>query len=277
MTTMKKHFAAVAFAVLAAAGTAHAGRGGSLGKIQAAVTSGSVDAIIAEIERAEYLPCDACADIMTSLLDHPRYEVRQAAGWWFAKRPTVKDMMIGQMTGDLGSSNPIAVRNAADFLGTVKAYGTLPQLASTFAASGNADVRFAIIRAAGRMAARSGNTLLVAGMSDADARIRVEAINRYRDVLRQTDATPLYAHLGDSEARVRASAATAIGGLKGAAARVTLETMVVSDADPAVRRNAAWALGQIGDRASRTVLEQAQRDSSGLVRRTATAAIALLR
>ena len=277
MSKIKTQLAAVAFALLAVGGTAYAGRGGSSARIRAAVSTGSVDAIIAEVERAEFLICEECGDIMTALLDHEQYKVRQVAGWWFAKRPTIKDMMIGQMTDDLGSSTAKAVRNAADFLGTVKAYGSIPALHAAYGAQADVEARRHIIKAVGRMASQQGNALIVAGLSDADASVRIEAAKWYRDVRRQTNATPLFPLLGDGDALVRATAAASIGGLKGAGARVQLEQLVASDTDPAVRRNAAWALGQIGDRASRPVLEAARQDASGLVRRTASAALTLLR
>jgi HEAT repeat protein len=127
------------------------------------------------------------------------------------------------------------------------------------------------------MAHRDGNAVLTAGLGDADAAVRIESAKWYRDVRDQTDATPLFGLLGDTEARVRATAATSIGGLRGAGARATLEQLVVSDPSAEVRRNAAWALGRIGDLASRDALLDARDDASGLVRRAASAALAQLR
>jgi HEAT repeat protein len=277
MSKTKIQLAAVAFAILATAGMAQAGRDGSTAKITNAVATGSVDAIVAEIERAEHLVCQNCADIMTALLDHDRYEVRQAAAWWFAKRPSVKDVYVAQMTEDLASTSSRAVRNAADFLGTVKAYGSIPALTTAFQSGVDVEARRHIIRGVGRMANQAGNGLLVLGMADADATVRTEAVKWYRDVLGQTDAAPMFGLLGDADATVRANAATSIGGLRGAGARAQLEQLVVNDPSADVRRNAAWALGRIGDRASRDALEQAKNDASGLVRRTAAAALGQLR
>jgi HEAT repeat protein len=214
---------------------------------------------------------------MTALLDHDRYEVRQAAAWWFAKRPSVKDVYVAQMTEDLASTSSRAVRNAADFLGTVKAYGSIPALTTAFQSGVEVEARRHIIRGVGRMANQAGNGLLVLGMADADATVRTEAVKWYRDVLGQTDAAPMFGLLGDADATVRANAATSIGGLRGAGARAQLEQLVVNDPSADVRRNAAWALGRIGDRASRDALEQAKNDASGLVRRTAAAALGPLR
>jgi len=276
MSNWKKQLAAVAFTVIAVGGVAQAGRGGSSGRIRSAVATHSVDAIIAEIERAEHLVCQSCEEVMMALVDHDRYEVREAAAWWFAKRPSVNAVMTAQMVSDLSGTDSVSVRNAADYLGTVKAYGSLTELATAMGSGVDADARLHIVRAAGRMGHKNGNPILVAGMADADAAVRVEAVDRYRDIRKQTDATPIYGLLGDSDVTVRAHAATAIGGLQGAGARATLETLVISDPDASVRRNAAWALGQIGDAASTDVLRQAKNDPSGLVRRTANAALALL-
>ena len=61
MMNWKKQLAAVAFTVLAVGSVAHAGRGGSASRIRNAVATHSVDAIVAEIERAEHLVCQDCA------------------------------------------------------------------------------------------------------------------------------------------------------------------------------------------------------------------------
>ena len=92
MKNIRIKFAAVAL-VLCAAMPAYAGVGGSAEKIRSAVASGSVDAIVAEVERAEGLACDACVQIVTNLTEDSRYQVREVAAWWFAKRPALKDML----------------------------------------------------------------------------------------------------------------------------------------------------------------------------------------
>ena len=75
-----------AFALLASGfltpGVAVAGVGGSTGKINAAISSGSVDAILAELERAEHIPTRGAVDSVMKLIDHDSARVREAAGWW---------------------------------------------------------------------------------------------------------------------------------------------------------------------------------------------------
>ena len=113
---ISKKLAAVAF-VLCAATPAFAGKGGSAGKIAAAVNSGSVDAIVAEVERAEGLVCPDCIGTMTNLLEDNRFAVREVAAWWFAKRPGAKDQLATQFKAELTTAGSLDVRNAADFLG----------------------------------------------------------------------------------------------------------------------------------------------------------------
>src|SRR5258708_6578223 len=98
MKTMNK-IAAVALTLLAST-SANAGKGGSDAAIRDAVASGSRDAIIAEVERAEGLMCSECIQTVTNLTEDNRYEVREVAAWWFGKRPQLAHMMAEQMESD---------------------------------------------------------------------------------------------------------------------------------------------------------------------------------
>jgi hypothetical protein len=118
--------AAVTFLVCAAT-PAFAGKGGSAGKIKAAVATNSSDAIIAEVERAESLMCEECIGVMTNLTEHSRYEVREVAAWWFAKRTTAHRVMAEVFTAELVSGSSLEVRNAADFLGASSTFKALPR------------------------------------------------------------------------------------------------------------------------------------------------------
>ena len=268
--------AAVAFVVLAPA-AAFAGKGGSNAKLEAAVSSGSVDAIIAEAERTESLVCDACIQTMTNLTEDSRYAVREVAAWWFARRPALKDMLASQFLDDLPRGDTTKVRNAADFLGGTRTYTALPQLrAAIHRGDLGVEGRLALVRAAGSLAHTGGNEVLTTAMSDGDASVRAAAVVAWRDVLGQQTAQPVVALLGDRDANVRAQAAGVAGGMLEQSARAALEGLVTSDPDSSVRRNAAWALGQLGNAASRAVLVRASSDKSGLVRGVAKAALASL-
>jgi HEAT repeat protein len=269
--------AAVALLALAPS-AALAGRGGSADAIRAAVSSTSIDAIVAEVERTEGLLCHDCIDVMTRLTEDSRYAVREVAAWWFAKRPVFKEMLATQFAADLPQGDTIRVRNAADFLGRTRTFTALPQLRAAIQRTGlGVEARIALVRAVGFMAHRDGNPVLTTAMADADAGVRAAAVVAWRDMLGQQSAQPVVPLLGDGNANVRAQAAGVVGGMREHSARATLEALVTSDPDPFVRRNAAWALGQLGDSASSAALLRATNDTSGLVRGVAKASLASLR
>jgi len=262
-------------ALALAPSAAFAGKGGSAELIQAAVQSTSVDAIIAEVERAEGLICDECIQTLTNLTEDPRFEVREVAAWWFAKRPLYRDMLVAQFSADLPAGDTIKVRNAADFLGRTRTLTALPQLRAAIHRTGlGAEAKLALVRAVGFMAHRGGNEVLTTAMADGDAQVRAAAVVAWRDMLGQPNAQPVVALLGDSDANVRAQAAGVVGGMVEQGGRGALEALVVGDPDPFVRRNAAWALGQLGNAASRPALLQAAADKSGVVRGVARASLA---
>jgi HEAT repeat protein len=277
MKNIGTKIAAVAFVLLAAT-PAFAGRGGSAQKVQSAINSGSVDAIIAEVERVEALACGECVQIITNLTEDNRYEVREVAGWWFAKRPAMAKMLAEGFVADLGNGNSIAVRNAADFLGATVTFTALPQLRDAITRTDiDADARFALVRAVKTLAHKDGNFVLLTAMGDSDAKVRAAAVTAWRDIRGQVSASPVVALLADRDANVRAEAATVVGAMGDATGRQQLEILVATDADPFVRRNAAWALGKLGYAASRDVLYAATSDKSGLVRMVAKAALTSLR
>jgi HEAT repeat protein len=276
MKTMNK-LAAVAL-TLCAATTANAGKGGSAAKIQQAVASGSTDAIIAEVERTEGLMCAECIASVQALTTDDRYPVREVAGWWYAKRPQLAHQMALQMEKDL-TGDAIHVRNAADFLGSIRELQALPALRTAMASGNlNTDAKLALVRAANSLAHVGGNPILVAGMSDSDATVRTASVDAWREVIHQTgDIGVVEARLADSDANVRAHAATVVGAKHDMNARATLENLVVSDSDSRVRRNAAYALGTLGSVESRAALTLASGDSSVLVKGVAKAALASLK
>ncbi len=273
MKNIGTKIAAVAF-VLFAASPAFAGKGGSAGLIRSAIQSGSVDAITAEIERAESLMCEECVGLVTNLLEDERYEVREVAAWWFAKRPALRDIMAAQFTDELATGNTIKTRNAADFLGRTKTYKSLPTLRAAISRDVGTEAKVAMVRAVKFMAHKDGNPVLVTAMTDGNATVRAAAVTAWRDIRGQKSATAVVGLLNDSDATVRAEAATVVGGMLETSARAQLEVLVVSDADPIVRRNAAWALGKVGTSASRAALTKAAADESGLVRMVARVSLA---
>ena len=277
MNTIGKKLAAVAFTIFIAA-PAFAGVGGSAGKINSAVQSGSVDAIVAEVERAENLMCPDCIGTMIRLLEDDRFAVREVAAWWFAKRPGAKNQLATTFKAELTTASSVDVRNAADFLGRVRQFDALPQLRVAIKRTDlSVDAKLSIVRAVTYMAHPDGNSVLLTALDDGDAAVRAAAVTGWREILGQLDVKPLVSKLADSDAKVRAAAATVIGAYGEPSARTMLEQLVVSDGDAFVRRNAAWALGQIGSLESAVALRTATQDSSGIVRGFASAALASLR
>lgn len=260
------------------AAPAEAGKGGSAGLIRSAIQSGSVDAIAAELERTESLMCSECVTLVTNLLESDKYEVREVAAWWFARRPSLRNMLAEQFVGELADGNTIQVRNAADFLGRTRTYTALPTLRAAINRTDvGAEGKLAMVRAVAFMGHKDGTPVLTSAMADADATVRAAAVEGWREIRGQVTATPVIGLLADESPLVRAAAAQVVGAMGELAARPTLETLVVIDADPLVRRNAAFALGKLGQAASRDALTTATNDSSGLVRRYASAALATLK
>jgi len=186
--------------------------------------------------------------------------------------------MGDQFKQELVSADSTHVRNAADFLGATVDYTALPALRQAMARTGlTTEAKLAIVGAVGYLKHLDGNSILVTAMGDQDATVRVAAIKAWRDVLGQTSVTPVEAKLVDSDAHVRAAAATVIGAYGDRNAVSTLSQLVTTDTDPFVRRNAAWALGQIGSRDAAAALQQATQDKSGLVKMVAKASLASLK
>ncbi len=203
--------------------------------------------------------------------------VAGAAGWWFAKRPGLKDMMVPGFLEDLKTGNTVAVRNAADFFGATVTYQALPALRDAIKRDVGVEGKLAMVRAVGNLMHPGGNPVLLTAMADGSPEVRAAAVKAYREIRNQTDAAPVIGLLSDSSATVRAEAATVAGGMRAAGAASALEAIVMNDADPVARRNAAWALGRIGSPSSREALTKASTDTSSIVAGVAKAALASLR
>ncbi|HKE18293.1 MAG TPA: HEAT repeat domain-containing protein [Kofleriaceae bacterium] len=267
--------------VMGAAGApdALAGRGGSFARIRSAAEHGNPDAIVAELERAENIPCTTeCMTFVRGLLDSDSYYVRDAAAWWFARRPAEKAALAASAAARLTSGDSAAVTSAADTLARVGHPRAVADLGAAVARGGlSSEARAHAVRALGKLHHISANPHLAAAMSDASPEVRREAVLAWPAILRQSGADPVVALVQDGDVSVRRAAAEVVGRYRAAAARGALEALVVGDADAAVRRNAAWALGRIGDGGSRAALETATGDASSLVRMTARAALRELR
>ncbi len=278
-TMAHRSIALAAFgALLLASAPAVAGRGGSASRIVNAIHTGSSDAIIAELERAERLVCAACIEPVMALLDDERYEVREAAAWWFARRPAQKRELTERSLAYLQGQDAQKARNAADILGTFRHPEAVAPLAAALSRKGLApEARQHLVRALGTIGHPAARPAIAAALGDDAADVRLEAAGAWLALREQTEAAALVPLVSDGDLRVRRKAIAVLGNLREGAARTALEAQLAADSDPAVRRNAAWALGRIGDAASRRALEAASADTSPLVARTARVALGLLR
>jgi hypothetical protein len=278
MKNFKLKLAAVAFLIGTAVTPAFAGKGGSAAQIRDAIRSTSTDAIIAEVEQAESLICGECSTMIVGLTDHDDYRVRDVAAWWIARRPSLAGQLATTFKQDLVSGTALQVRNAADFLGSSSTFTSLPQLRQAIKRSDlTVDAKLSIIRAVDRLGNLGGNEVLTHAMTDADATVRWSAAKAWRDIRGQKDVAPVATLLRDPDARVRAEAATVVGGFRFQGATSVLENLVTTDPNPMVRKNSAWALGRIGASSSRAALTTASTDASSFVRLSAKAALASIR
>jgi HEAT repeat protein len=235
------------------AGTAQAGHGGSPALIKSAIDSNAVDAIEAELERAEYLVCGACSDLVIPLVDHLDYRVRKVAAWWIARRGVSKQVYVS-MLGRLSQPDSFLARNAADVLGELGYTGSVPALSAAMSNPiFSAEARAAMARALGSIGRVEAVPALVAALGSADPAVKAAALSSLRQIqgFRQADvAAPL---LTDADQQVRAEAALTLGtalrtGKTGVQAAGVQELLAALATDPSadVRKKAAWSLGEMG-------------------------------
>jgi HEAT repeat protein len=227
-------------------GAAQAGHGGSPQAIQSAIAANSVDAIQAELERAEHLVCAACTDMVFPLVDHPSYRVRQAAAWWLARRGASRQVYLS-MLNRLSQPDSALARNAADVLGEFRAASAIPALSAALSNpifSGEA--RGAVAHALGQIGRPEVATPLTQALADSDPLVKAASLQALRDVEGFHDGMVAVPLVKDADASVRAEAATTIGMMHTRAAASALVEALASDADVAVRKKAAWSLGSIG-------------------------------
>lgn len=274
--------------VLALSSPAFAGFGSSAVAIKAAVQSGSVDAIVAELEKAEELPSNGAIDVVLPLVDHDSWRVRDAAGWWLTRRG-VRTQVIASMTARLQGSDPLAARNAGDVLAAMRDFSTVPALSAYLARPLDEDSGVAVAKALGAIGHPTSVTALQGALGSSLAGVRAQAAASLRDLRAPRGAkvaastAALLPLVGDADANVRRQAILSIGfigqsGGDASAAVTALSSAATGDPAAVVRKAAAWALGELKDGSARAALMQAQaNDSDSLVRSIATAALANLR
>ena len=277
----------VAAALLGSVGTAYAGRGSSPGAIQGAIASGSVEAIESELERAEGLVCHVCVQLVRPLIDHEDARVRRVAAWWLARRGLRPELSL-EMVQRLSAPDSRLARNAADVLGQIRAYKSIPALGAALNNPVfNTEARAAMARALGAIGDKEGQAALMVAMKAPEGDVRAAALEGVRQLRGYDDPAVGLAPLDDADENVRVQAIYTIAMTRSMAARSPaldalarkLAQLVATDASELVRKKAAWALGEIGASASvaGAALERAATsDASPFVKSLATAALAKL-
>ncbi len=266
------------FSILLASTTAFAGRGSSNAALKDAVSSNSPDAIISELERAEFLSCVSCIDTVAPLIDHQNVRVREAAAWWLERRGVrddVRDMALKRLQG----SDPVLARNGAETLGTFRDASAIPALSAYLGAPLDGASGAEATTALGKIASPAGVAALQQALGAPQQEVRAAAAAALREVRWGSTApaaAPLLPLLTDASEKVRGQAVYTLGEFRDHAATAPLSAVLTSDASPQVRKHAAWALGQIGDPSALPALEKAKSDADPLVRSMAIAALARL-
>jgi HEAT repeat protein len=255
---------------------AHAGKGASYASLTHAIRSGSVDAIVAEIERAEKLPCSACIDLVRPLIDSEQARVRDVAAWWLAKR-AIRSQVRDAMFARLASADTVSARNAAEVLGRFAHPDALLALETATHDGGlGEEARAAAATAIGSIGVPDGKAILEGAVTSESPAVRAAAAKALRDIRGNTEGAALVSLLSDTHDEVVQQAALTLGAVREAVAVSDLVAVVSDPAASSVstRKAAAWALGKIGDPSARDALEAvADDDPDMLVRGAARAAL----
>lgn len=270
-------------------GFAFAGIDGSSGKITSAISSGSVDAIVAELERSENIPQRGAFDAVMKLVDHDSERVREAAGWWLGRR-AMRQQLVALAEVRLNAQDPIAARNVLDALRGMRDSTNLDLVAGYLAHPLDEDSGVAAARTIGAFGSPRGLSALGTATASSLAGVRAQALRAVRELRAPigqkviADGTAFLTLLKDGNETVRREAALTLGflGQRGlnpdpvSSGVNALIDALQNDASARVRKAAAWALGEIGNAAGRDALRAATKDADSQVRSIANAAVARL-
>lgn len=260
-------------------GTALAGRGGSPEKINSAIRANSVDAIQAELERAEHLVCAGCTDMVLPLIDHSDAKVRQVAAWWLVRRATSRRVYVDMLTR-LSQPDSLRARNAADILGEFKYDASIPALSAALSNPiYTGEARAAMARALGSIGRKAAAAPLTAALSDSNPLVKAASLDALRSVEGFHDGMVAVPLLKDADSQVRAEAAVTVGMMRTSKGAEALVQALTTDPSALVRKKAAWSLGEIGASASvagPALQQAAANDESPFVRSLARASISRL-
>jgi HEAT repeat protein len=269
-----------------APGAAFAGRGSSPGAIKAAIASGSIDAISAELERSEQLVCGGCVNDVKPLVDSPDPRVRKVAAWWLSRRGLRSELFV-EMATRLGQPDSRKAEAAADVLGSLRTTRAIEPLgAGLNNPRFDSAARAAMAAALGRIGDQAATPALTQAARDPDAQVRAGALGALRELRGGIAVATVIEHLTDPDESARIEAIYSLGATRGVsldgatrgAATAALVSILTDDARPRVRRKAAWALGEIHGLATLAspALSSALSDADPAVRSLAAAALSKL-
>ncbi|HET6583308.1 MAG TPA: HEAT repeat domain-containing protein [Nannocystaceae bacterium] len=269
--------AALVGAALLLPATAFAGKGASYTTIKRAIATNNRDSIVAEIERAEKLPCAPCMDLVLPLIDHANPDVRDVAAWWLSKRAArtaVRDDMFERLTG----TDSTAARNAAEVLGRFMHPDALMPLELAIHDDSLSDeARAAAAVAVGSIGDYRGKAVLEAALTSESAAVRAAAAKGLRNIRGNVDAIAVVELLSDDDDTVIMEAVLTLGAVREVGAAADLGDIVTDTTLPvAVRKHAAWAMGRTGGDVA-VLRAVADDDPSMLVRGAARAALQSLK
>lgn len=267
-------FTTTVLAALLLPAQVQAGKGASYASIRNAISTGNADSIVAEVERAEKLPCGSCISLVEPLIDHTDTRVRDVAAWWLAKR-AVRERVRDEMFARLQGGDTVSARNAAQVLGRFRHPEALMALEiAVHDGTLGDEARAAAATAIGTIGDHRGKAMLEGALTSESAAVRAAAAKALRNIRNNVDAVAVVDLLGDADTDVVHEAVLTVGAIQEQAAVQGLIDVVTDTAQPErVRKHAAWALGKIGDGSARDVLRTvSEEDSSMLVRGAARAA-----
>src|SRR4051812_33093577 len=184
---------------LVLSGPAFAGRGSSPDAIRSAIASNSVDAISAELERAERLVCAVCVNMVKPLVDHEDARVRRVATWWLSRHGQRSALFI-QAAERLGQPDSRLAQHGADVLGSLRAeLGVAPLGAALNNPLFDDQARVSMADALGRIGEQSAIPALTEALRAKDAPVRAAAIAALRELRGRLEPAPALPLLTDAD------------------------------------------------------------------------------
>jgi HEAT repeat protein len=231
--------------------------------------------LIAAMEAlATYRPAQAIAPVRL-LLSNPDPDVARMAGW-LLRRMGYGDSSAGIASGVLGdtAAMPAARAAAALALGALRSANGAGPLRTALAGDPNPAVRAASASALGDLhRAGSAGALTTALTGDPEPDVQ-QAAARAMGQLPDADSAALLQALAAEDALVRLEAVYSLGRLGVITAVSNLIGTLQNDSDCRVRAAAAWALGALGDPLAVDALRAAQNSTCRLAAQAAQVASA---